>query len=116
MYTIQELRTNEELPITHPSWNTFDVHVIHDKFGTSKWVSICYELFFEHLKFSNPELSSYIENNLQDTWEDQIVDLFSLGYNFHDYVVKYIYAHYNDFTFKVMPNYDPDFSILEFEF
>lgn len=109
MYNILEIRDNTTVNWKHPSFGTFDVNTQLTNTDIEKWLSIPHELFFEYLKFCNPSLHSYVDKQNFDNWEMAICDMISIGYDFEEDITKYISVHYNPFTFKILPSYDPDF-------
>lgn len=112
-FKILELRTNEDAcSITSASYATFDVKLTLATGGPVKWVSVPHELFFEYLICCNPNLYDYIENFLKgEPTEIVVYDLLDLGYDFEPDLLQYIEAKYSKEVFKILPSYDPDFTI-----
>ena len=114
MYTLRELRLNETIELSHPSLGTFDVRIYNADLDVEKWVSIPHELFFDFIEKHDGSLYNYIHMREFSNWEEVIIDLLSIGFDFKQYILDYVTACYSKFTFECMPSYDPDF-ILHYD-
>jgi len=112
-FTILEIRLNNGIDPRDPSYGTFDIKVGLD--GSEKWFSVMHEVFFDYIKYCNPNLYAYVDvhHKLTKTYDDVIDDLLDLGYKFDADIATYIESSITKHLYKILPGYDPDFHLIE---
>lgn len=105
-FIVKEFKDNVGLDVSNPSYYTFDIYAELD--GTSKWLSVPYELFFPWIIRESKTLEKYIDNHKFKNWEDVILDLNSLDYNWNKNLAAYIEKFYHKKLFDILPTYCPE--------